>query len=82
MDGFETTRLYSIFVDGARRVHPRQFGDIARKSALVFGSAKAKHARARLGLHRAFRCCDFGKLNKFAVGDSDELMAEEFLRVF
>jgi hypothetical protein len=51
--------LYSIFVDSARRVHPRQFDDIACKSAPVSAGAKAKHARARLGLYRAFRCRAF-----------------------
>ena len=62
MDGFEfwtDEALFHLSPDGARWVRPRQFDDIARKSAPVFGGARAIHARARLGLYRAFRCCAF-----------------------
>lgn len=50
MDESELTREERGFIPSsstARRVHPRQFSDIARKSAPLSGGAKAKHARER-----------------------------------
>lgn len=68
IDGSELTRLYSIFVSTARDGRVPVNSTISRvKSAPVSGGASAIHARARLGLYRAFRCCAL--LNKFAAAN-------------